>query len=363
LFAKTLPTADFDAITRADYRVMELPWNGLHRGALMLRHLRGRPVYARWDTSEFDVLVAETPFPARVSGRTRLVVRYHDAIPVLMPHSIKDREHHQRSHYEALRRNVEDGAWFACVSDATRRDLLSMFPQAEAKSVTIPNMVSHHYREESAPPQRVPDILLTRRHRAVGKRKKLAKVLSTVPRYLLMVSTVEPRKNHLALLGAWERLRSAGHPDLQLVVVGALGWDHEFIVPKFSPWVKRGVVHLLEDVPAADLRLLYRHAEVTVCPSFGEGFDFSGVEAMRSGGVVAASDIQVHQDVYEDAAEYFSPYTNESLFRTLSALLGEAGEARRARLAARGAVVSARYLPEQVLPQWQAFFNRLSVES
>jgi len=44
-------------------------------------------------------------------------------------------------------------------------------------------------------------------------------------------------------------------------------------------------------VPAEALRLLFRQAVVTVCPSVGEGFDFSGVEAMRCGGVVAASDI------------------------------------------------------------------------
>ncbi|MDR7927306.1 hypothetical protein RIE95_09980 [Acidithiobacillus thiooxidans] len=48
---------------------------------------------------------------------------------------------------------------------------------------------------------------------------------------------------------------------------------------------------MLHSVPAEALRLLFRQAVVTVCPSVGEGFDFSGVEAMRCGGVVAASDI------------------------------------------------------------------------
>jgi len=65
-------------------------------------------------------------------------------------------------------------------------------------------------------------------------------------------------------------------------------------------------VFLLNNVPADDLRVLYRHAAATVCPSLAEGFDFSGVEAMRCGGVVLASDIPVHREVYQDAAHYLT---------------------------------------------------------
>lgn len=358
LFGKTLPAQDFDVITRAGYRVLRLPWGGMHRAGLLFRRLLGRAVYPRLDTGDYGVLIAETPFPGRVSAGTTLVVRYHDAIPILMPHSISDREHHQASHYEALRRNVEDGAWFACVSEATRRDLIAIFPEVEPRAVTLYNMVSHHYYLENAPAERVPDILVTRRNAAV-----LESVDPPAPargaRYLLMVSTIEPRKNHLALLSAWEQLRNSGHADLQLVLVGMLGWDHEPIVRKFLPWLKQGL-HVLEDVPADELRVLYRHAAVTVCPSFGEGFDFSGIEAMRCGGVVAASDIPVHRDVFADAAAYFTPYAADQLAKTLDRLLAPQAHLLRHDLATRGAEVSARYLPEVLLPRWQEFFDRLT---
>ena len=144
------------------------------------------------------------------------------------------------------------------------------------------------------------------------------------------------------------------------MLVGALGWEHKAIVKRFRPWLDRGGMHLLEDVPASELRLLYRHAAVTVCPSFGEGFDFSGVEAMRCGGVVAASDIAVHHDIFGDAAEYFTPYSAGQLAAALTRLLTDGGAARRAELQARGAEVSSRYLPERVLPQWQSFLQGLA---
>ncbi len=360
LFAKTLPSADFDLVTRASYRVARPPWTALHAGALATRRL-GHALYPRLDTRDFDIMVAETPYPGRVSPPTKLVVRYHDAIPLLMPHTISDKAYHQASHYQALRRNVQDGAWFACVSDATRRDLVSIFPEVESRSLTIPNMVSHHYHAEHAPADRVPDILRIRRHpefEAPGG--AVVSRAGHAVRYLLMVSTIEPRKNHLSLLAAWEQMRAEGWADLQLVFVGMLGWDHKAIVKKFKPWLARGGLHVLEDVPSDELRLLYRHAQATICPSFGEGFDYSGIEAMRCGGVVAASDIAVHRDVFGDATEYFSPYAVPDIVAAIRRIVGPGSDARRDELRALGDEISSRYLPERILPQWQAFLTQIS---
>ena len=359
LFAKSLPFDDFEAVVRAGYRVARMPWSAMHVAGLASRRL-GHALYPRLDTSDFDVMIAETPYPGRVDRRTQLVVRYHDAIPVLMPHTISDRSYHQASHFNALRRNVRDGAWFACVSDATRRDLVSLFPQVEPRAVTIPNMVSHHYWPETGGARQVAEVLRTRRNAALegGASVDLGRQL---PSYLLMVSTIEPRKNHLAVLGAWERLRAQGYGDLQLVFVGSLGWDHKAIVRKFRPWLGRGGLHVLEDVPSDELRLLYSHAQATVCPSFGEGFDYSGIEAMRCGGVVAASDIPVHRDVFGTAAQYFSPYSVPQLADALLALMGPQAAARRAELVRDGEHISASYLPQRVLPQWQQFLSTLRV--
>jgi glycosyltransferase involved in cell wall biosynthesis len=365
MFSKTLPIEDFSLVTSARFRVARVPWAGLHRIGLMTRAVGG-PIYPRFKTADVDVLIAETPFPGRVSGRTRLVVRYHDAIPLLMPHTIIDRSYHRASHYHALKRNLEDGAWFACVSDATRRDLISIFPEAAERAVTISNMVSHHYFAEDSSPGRVTEIFSTRRNMGVhqGAVKPLTPSMQgfskRTPKYLLMVSTLEPRKNHLTLLAAWEQLRTLVDRNLQLVFVGGLGWDHHLILAKLMPWLKRGGLHLLEDVPAAELRILYRHAAVTVCPSYAEGFDFSGVESMRCGGLVASSDIPVHRDVYGEASEYFDPYSVDDIARVVGGLLVPSALQRRAELVRAGAEVSEQYTPERILPQWQVFLERIT---
>ena len=362
LFAKSLPDDDFALVTSKSFRVLRWPWSVLHAIGVVTAQF-GRALYARLDTRGIEVMLVETPFPGRVARPTKMIVRYHDAIPLLMPHTIKDRGYHRAAHFQALLRNARDGAWFACVSEATRQDLLSVLPQVAERTVTIPNMVSHHFFPEAADDSRIPEIIWSWKSRRApyegGAPIPEAETVGGFP-YLLMVCTIEPRKNHLALLEAWEQLRSLEFEHLHLVFVGSPGWDHATILARCSPWLQRGGLHLLENVPSSDLRLLYRHARATVCPSFGEGFDFPGIESMRCGGVVAASDIPVHRGVFGEACEYFSPYSSEDIARALRALIGSESVARRAALVEQGARVAAQYLSERVLPQWSEFLRRVS---
>jgi len=363
-FAQTLPAEDFDVVTRAGFRIERIPWNALHLCAMVFRKL-GFSLYPRLNTAEFDVFVSQTPFPGSVSRNTLHIVHYHDALPLLMPHTISLRKFHQAFHYRALRKNVEMGAWFVCVSEATRKDLLSIFPQLETRSVTIHNMVSREFRDEPTPPDRVPQIIAARLStriepvlNRVFRRNLFTEVARHAPlQYLLMVGKMEPRKNHLALLAACEQLRSESFPSLKLVVVGPLGQQHEAVIRRFYPWLERCEAFVLEDLTVADMRLLYKHARATVCPSLGEGFDFSGVEAMKSGGAVIASDIPAHLEIYEDAAEYFNAYSVEDLCRAIRAVIDPANAGRRQELVAKGALVSARYDAEVILPKWDAFLK------
>ena len=355
LFAKSLPAADFDSVTAGEFRVLQLPWSALQICARFTSNF-GSPIYGRIDTRGFDLMITETPYPASVAAGTQLVVRYHDAFPLLMPHTINDRDYQHATHYLTLRQNVRDRAWFVCVSEATRRDLVSVFPAVEERSLTIPNMVSHHYFAEESAPERIAEIIATYRIRAGAE----AEPASEPPDYLLMVSSLEPRKNHLALIGAWEELRAQRHPALKLMLVGGAGWHNEPILQRLQPWVERGAALILRNVPADALRRLYRHARATVCPSLAEGFDFSGIEAMRSGGAVVASDIPVHREIYAAAAEYFDPHDAAGLMQSLERVIGAQGAARRAELVELGAGVATRYLPDAVIPQWAEFIRMQS---
>ena len=374
LFAKSLPASDFELVTRAKQFICSTPWQSMHMAGLRTLTFGRTAKYPRLQTPGTDIFITQTPYPARVSRGTSMVVRYHDAVPVFMPHTIGDVSLHQASHFHALAANVKAGARFACVSGATRNDLLRLFPAAESQAVVIHNMVSHHYFGENSSPELVPGIIRTRLlepdpDKGVDVRPKFltlreqesfySRNLQKKPlRYLLCVATIEPRKNHARLLAAWEVIKAETDPDLKLVVVGSLGWNYLKTVQGFRPWIDRGELFMLSAVPAPDLRVLYRHAAATVCPSVGEGFDFSGVESMRSGGVVIASGIAAHREVYADGAAYFDTYSTVDLVAALKKVL-YADDAARVQqvLRHRGDEVSARYLPAQVLPQWDVYLS------
>lgn len=354
LFDKTLNVQDMSAVTSARYRIAAPP-----RGMFHLTGLAGltplhRPRYLTINADDYDFVVTQTPFPARVYGGGRLVVRYHDAVPMLMPHTIGAKRFHQASHYHALKMNVADGAIFACNSTATRNDLLRIFPELGDRAVVIHNMISDQFAPSENPRQMANMIIA---NRASANLPTTGGQAQGVLDYLLVVSTLEPRKNHAMLISAWEKVRLGAFPNLALVLVGAQGWDIEEIESAMRPWVARGQLFHLSNVPAHELKVLYRHAALTVCPSRGEGFDYSGIEAMCSGGTVAASDIAVHREIYDGGAAYFDPYDAEHAAATIARLLSAAGADERLALKQVADAVTARYRADVILTKWRALFE------
>ncbi len=367
LFSKTLKPEQRHCVTAANHRVLRPSRRTMHEVGLGGFSRFHKPHYLTIDTLGYDFLVAHTPFPGRVTPGTNLVIRYHDAVPVLMPHTIGDKGFHQASHFYALQDNVASGAWFVCNSEATRSDLLKLFAQAEPRTWVIPNIVSDDYFPEVSSRDQALKVICNRIHRETDKTSSLAANLPTrLPDpnkpfdYLLMVSTLEPRKNHQLLVAAWERLKYTTMPDLKLVIVGGKGWEYQPILQQFQPWVEQGELFHLSSVPSNELRVLYQHAAATICPSVAEGFDYSGIEAMRCGSLVLSSDIPVHREIYADASAYFDPYAAEHAAAVINHLLGTGGQAEALAIKQAASAVSEQYNHQNILPRWDEFFSRLA---
>ncbi|MFM7064906.1 MAG: glycosyltransferase family 4 protein, partial [Actinomycetes bacterium] len=108
--------------------------------------------------------------------------------------------------------------------------------------------------------------------------------------FLLVVGTVEPRKNLGLALDVFDRL-AATRPDLSLVVVGRAGWSADDVVARLERHPLAGTrLHWLQGVGDATLEHLYRSATVALVPSWAEGYGLPLVEAMaRRTPVVASS--------------------------------------------------------------------------
>lgn len=133
--------------------------------------------------------------------------------------------------------------------------------------------------------------------------KYLADAVNERP-YILMVGTIEPRKNHKLLLEAFEKgLKDMGY---NIILAGYMGWNMEEFAEKLHahPDFKKRIFHL-EGLGDKEIDYLYQHAKFLVFCSYTEGFGLPLIESIMRGTPVIASDIPVSREVAGDYCAYF----------------------------------------------------------
>ncbi|MSR60926.1 MAG: glycosyltransferase family 1 protein [Planctomycetes bacterium] len=140
--------------------------------------------------------------------------------------------------------------------------------------------------------------------------------------YVLTVSRVDNRKNHVRMLAAFERLVADGLPQ-RWVVAGPPGHGVEHFERALarSPAAKR--VEWRRNVSEAELPKLYAQADLFLFASLGEGFGLPPLEAMVAGTPVVTSSITSLPEVCGDAAWYVDPSDPERIFEAARRLLRE----------------------------------------
>ncbi len=136
---------------------------------------------------------------------------------------------------------------------------------------------------------------------------------ATDGRSLLMVGTIEPRKNHALALDALELLWSRG-VDVALCIAGKPGWNVTQFMSRMAAHVESGRrLHFIDDPTDEELRYVYAHSTALLLPSTGEGFGLPLIEAAQFGTPIIASDIPVFREIAGEHATYFPLGTADAL--------------------------------------------------
>ena len=145
-----------------------------------------------------------------------------------------------------------------------------------------------------------------------GTVSKKARQVVSKGKYILVVGTIEPRKNHRVVLDAWdERLSKLG---LNLVFAGRRGWCVDELLQRIDTHSKKDKgFYFLEGESDATIDYLYRNAYAVVFPTLDEGFGLPLVEALLHGAACAVSDIPVMREVGGDSCDYFDPESSTAL--------------------------------------------------
>jgi glycosyltransferase involved in cell wall biosynthesis len=128
--------------------------------------------------------------------------------------------------------------------------------------------------------------------------------------YLLFLSTVQPRKNVVRLIEAFEAL---GERDLNLVIAGRSGWLADQIERRVAGSDVGSRIWRMGYVANEAIPALYNGAAAFVLPSLYEGFGMGVLEAMACGCPVVTSNRSSLPEVAGDAAVLIDPYNVESL--------------------------------------------------
>lgn len=202
-----------------------------------------------------------------------------------------------------------------CDSEHVRRQTLELFPLDPGRVETVHLPVGAAFRP-------VPRDAA----RAVVRRLGLEEP------FVLHVGTFEPRKNHVGVARAFDRLRSAGFPGL-LVMVGQDGWRVGPIHAGLAACRERAAHRVVRDASDHDLAALYSACELFVYPSLDEGFGFPPLEALACGAAVIVSNRASLPEVVGDAALMVEPGDEDALAGALIGLWRDPARAEALRSA------------------------------
>ncbi len=287
-------------------------------GGLASSRLPGLPVHrSRWPNKLFNSLVfagvpmfdrildnrvASAPTLDRVwlpnlnffKSKLPSIITVHDLSFEIYPEFFSPRMRlwHRAVNPRAMAANAES---IIAVSGNTKRDLVNLYGIKPDKIKIIYSGVNESFYAE-------PDADNLRRVRVQ---------YGLPPKFILFLGTLEPRKNIIGLMEAFEIMKKKSGPrlkDYQLVIAGPRGWLFQDI---FRRWAANSVadhIKFIGSVRAEDLPSLYRLAQLFVFPSFYEGFGLPPLEAMAAGTQVAASFTGSLGEVLQDKARLFDPY-------------------------------------------------------
>ncbi len=253
---------------------------------------------------DFDVLWMPDLRPFAIRDKTKFSLTVHDLSPVIHPelYSLKRRIWHSMINY---RKSFARADLIFAVSEYTKYDLVKFFGLPPEKiKVVYPGINHHIFKPE-----------LDQRIKA-----KVAHKYILPEKFILSVSTIEPRKNILGLIAAFEQIQDS---ETHLVIAGRLGWLYSDILEKITNSPKKDRIKMLGYIDEQDKPYLMQLARIVCYPSFYEGFGFVPLEAMACGTPVITSARTSIPEICGDAALLIEPYQQTDLVDALAQALDD----------------------------------------
>lgn len=251
----------------------------------LLRRINLAPPYELFTRQSADFYL----FPAFLSKRTFMrkpyAVFFHDITYLLHPEFVSRRNCYDLA---TLMPGVVERASFVITnSESSKQGIMDAYDTPADKII-----VEHIPTVDTV---EIPQAEADKRVRTLG---------ITGP-YLLFFGTLEPRKNLVGLMQAYEQLPDDIRQKYTLVIGGKKGWNDEEILVTLERLRRSGAkVMQTGYVSDEDRAALFMNASLYLMPSHYEGFGMQLLEGMQYGCPMLVSDIPVLREVAGDASAY-----------------------------------------------------------
>lgn len=209
------------------------------------------------------------------------------------------------------------------VSESTKNDLVDLYGIPESKIKVIYSGVGDEFKPIGKDSQKCGEI----------KQK-----YSLPDKFILYLGTLEPRKNVVSLIRAFEMLRSqvkgGKYQDMKLVLAGPKGWLYNEIFETAQNSIFSKDIFFTGFIDSKDKAFIYNLSELFVYPSFFEGFGFPPLEAMACGVPVITSNNSSLPEIVADAGLTIDAYNYAELAFAIEEILRDSD--LRKLLIARG---------------------------
>jgi glycosyltransferase involved in cell wall biosynthesis len=138
--------------------------------------------------------------------------------------------------------------------------------------------------------------------------------------YFLFIGTIEPRKNIIRLIHAFEKL-SMELPVYTLVIIGQKGWDYEKVGSVVEKSDVKNRIVFAGFVEEIEKLLLLKYAKLFLYPSIYEGFGLPVLEALSHGIPTVTSNVSSMPEIAGDAALKVNPLDVDEIYSAMKSLL------------------------------------------
>lgn len=263
-------------------------------------------------------------FVAPLSRDCRKVVTFHDLSFEHYPEFFSKRKRLWQKFLMNTREEAKKADKIIAVSNSTKEDLINLYGINSDKIEVIHSGVAERFKPLSKQ-STTASLTLQERLSLIKKKYNLPE------KFILYFGTIEPRKNIVGVIKAFELLRK--DKSLKLVIAGAKGWLERdiFKTAKNSKYSRD--IFFTGFVEDEDKPELYNLAELFVYPSFFEGFGFPPLEAMACGLPVIVSCNSSLPEVVGKAALMIDPANIDELACAMEAALNDSKLRKKLTLA------------------------------